>query len=288
MHLKLFFVSCVFVGLLGWIALLHADTRYMGEAVLVVADTDAQGTSAAPHESEAVGTPLEQPTQAWTLLEGTLFDVLVFGGEFSGNFVDFFLLGVFLLVAYKARGVFQRKHAPLTDNEDDDLRLAPDALSLSPDMSDQTAVSPENSDPIDDTSFTRSHDIDTEEVLAYAKGSFLRLQASWDRRDLGDIALFTSPQFFEEIQLQYAEDPEPSLTDIHITAVHVVDTKTYEGQQWVRVYFDVFMRTGVHDEDAQNAGVTQDGMRVREVWYFVRSLDHDDMWQLDNIQPVEA
>jgi predicted lipid-binding transport protein (Tim44 family) len=48
-------------------------------------------------------------------------------------------------------------------------------------------------------------DFDVESFLRNAKVHFLRLQAAWDARDLGDIREFTTPEVFAEIKMQIDE-----------------------------------------------------------------------------------
>ncbi len=117
---------------------------------------------------------------------------------------------------------------------------------------------------------------DTEDFLRGAKLAYTRLQSSWDRRDLDDIAQFTTPEILKDITQQAQEDPGPSRTEILYCNASVVSVTEEKGRTVATVFFDVLLR-----EDAQADAPSQ----VREVWHFVRS--GNEMWRLDGIQQVE-
>jgi predicted lipid-binding transport protein (Tim44 family) len=48
-------------------------------------------------------------------------------------------------------------------------------------------------------------DFDTAAFLRHAKGNFIRLQAAWDKADVGDIREFTTPEVFAELKMQIQE-----------------------------------------------------------------------------------
>ena len=48
-------------------------------------------------------------------------------------------------------------------------------------------------------------DFNQEEFLRGAKMAYTRLQESWDRRDLDDIAQFATPAVLTELRAKYAE-----------------------------------------------------------------------------------
>ena len=54
-------------------------------------------------------------------------------------------------------------------------------------------------------------DFDQEEFLRGAKMAYTRLQESWDRRDLDDIAQFATPAVVQELRAQRDEDPKPGV-----------------------------------------------------------------------------
>ena len=80
-----------------------------------------------------------------------------------------------------------------------------------------------------------------------------------------------------ELRAQYAEDPNPGVTQLLKVDASVVEVREEGGEQMASVLFDVLMR-----EDPDQAKPEQ----VRELWHFVRGRDGDDSWRLDGIQQM--
>lgn len=119
---------------------------------------------------------------------------------------------------------------------------------------------------------------DVEEFLRGAKMAYNRMQASWDARNLTDIAQFATDAVMEEVRRQFAEDPTPSKTEILMLDATLLGVESGAGEERAQVLFDANLREG------------SDGMasQVREVWHFVRRTSGDTMWRLDGIQQVES
>jgi predicted lipid-binding transport protein (Tim44 family) len=122
--------------------------------------------------------------------------------------------------------------------------------------------------------------LDESEFLAGAKALYARLQASWDRRDLGDIKGFTSPEVFSEISRQAKEDPAPGKTDILMIEARIVEAGTQGTQTVISVLYDVLLR-----EDQSASGSAQ----VREVWHIRRDESAaNPQWVLEGIQQLAS
>ncbi len=117
--------------------------------------------------------------------------------------------------------------------------------------------------------------LDQEEFLRGAKIAYIRLQGSWDRRDLNDIAQFATESVMEELRRQAAEDPHPGKTELLLVTASILDVWDEGDERRVAVNFDVLMR--------EDQSVRQPE-QVREVWYFVCSNREGDSWKLDGIQ----
>lgn len=119
-----------------------------------------------------------------------------------------------------------------------------------------------------------------QEFLEGAKTVYARLQHSWDRRDLDDIALFTTPEVLSEIRRQAAADPQPSKTELLLVNARLLEFREDARDTVVTVLFDVLMR-----EDAAEDRPRQ----VREVWHFSRpTADLSVNWRLEGIQQLEG
>ncbi|MBI5519412.1 MAG: TIM44-like domain-containing protein [Desulfovibrio sp.] len=118
------------------------------------------------------------------------------------------------------------------------------------------------------------------EFLEGAKTVYGRLQHSWDRRDLNDIALFTTQEVLAEIRRQAAADPAPSKTELLLVNAKLLEFREEDADIVATVLFDVLMR-----EDASEERPKQ----IREVWHFSRpAADLSANWRLEGIQQLEA
>lgn len=119
---------------------------------------------------------------------------------------------------------------------------------------------------------------DEEEFLRGARAAYLRLNSSWDKRDLNDIAQFATPAFMTEMRQQNAEDPTPCVTEIvMINNLSIIEAKEDAGDQMISVYFDVLLREDPNQKTPSD---------IREVWHFVRPISGNGTWKLDGIQQV--
>jgi predicted lipid-binding transport protein (Tim44 family) len=118
---------------------------------------------------------------------------------------------------------------------------------------------------------------DAEDFLRGAKMAYTRLQASWDKRDLDDIAEFAGPAVMKEVRAQTEADPAPSTTEVLLINARLLSVAKEGGAERATVFFDVLLR-----EDPQAQATTQ----AREVWHFARG--EGESWKLDGIQQVEG
>lgn len=120
-------------------------------------------------------------------------------------------------------------------------------------------------------------DFDTEDFLKGARMAYTRMQSSWDKRDLADIAQFATPAVMRELEAQAAQDPAPSRTEIMTVKTSLLGVEDEGDTRRAQVYFDVLMRENPSDPAPEN---------VREVWHFIRA-GRNGSWKLDGIQQVE-
>lgn len=238
------------------------------------------------------------------LLAGGLIGSMLFGGGFSGGgFLDIILIAGLLYLAFKffsrrkaasqstAQGVrdgnattfdaFRGGAAEDTVNQRSTPKPAPtqkggfdwDALTSAPaGAAASTSVAVEPGTPRLPEGF------DEEEFLRGAKAAYARLNTAWDKRDLNDIAQFSTPAFLAEIRQQAEEDKTPGTTELMLVNASIVELENVGEEQIIQVYFTVLLR-----EDPTQDTPTE----IREVWHFVRPLNGSDSWKLDGIQQVE-
>lgn len=277
-----------------------------------------QTPSAAPtqakHPAPAAPGPLGAPQPSmfsrmgWGLgglMAGGLIGSMLFGrgmGGFGGGmgFLDILLIGVIIYFAVKllrrrgqtsgdapAQGGWQAPPSSSPDTSEDAraraaqnwdaLRSKPEAggtggfgaATATPEPAAETVAGP-----------TVPDGFIVPEFLEGAKTVYARLQHSWDRRDLDDIALFTTQEVLEEIKRQAALDPKPSKTELLLINARLLEFKEEATDTVVSVYFDVLLR-----EDASEDKPRQ----IREVWHFSRPTgDLNANWRLEGIQQLEA
>ncbi|MCR4667165.1 MAG: 39S ribosomal protein L45 [Desulfovibrio sp.] len=119
-------------------------------------------------------------------------------------------------------------------------------------------------------------DFNVDEFLQGAKAAYVRMQSSWDQRDLNDISQFATESVMSVLREQMREDPNPSRTELININVQLVDVRDEGVYQRAQVFFDVLLRedpTQGHPEPA------------REIWHFMRQIP-DGTWKLDGIQQV--
>lgn len=224
------------------------------------------------------------------LLAGTLLGSLLSGGGFSGGgLLDILILGLVIYLAY--RFLIRRRagspapspaaaagadggmvQTPFPQNASAsqyaDVSSGSDSAQAWGGLSGGAAAQAQG--PQIPAGF------DTEEFLQGAKLAYNRLQASWDKRDLNDIAQFATPAVLDALREQLAEAPNPSRTEIILVNAQLLEVTEDGTDERAQVYFDVLLREDPQQQTPSNA---------REIWHFVRARTNGT-WKLDGIQQV--
>ena len=144
------------------------------------------------------------------LLAGSLLGSLLFGGGFNGGgFLDIILIGGLLFLAFK---FFSRRRAA-TQGAGQPNAGGFDSLRSTPgsDSTHQRTAAPQSGkggfdwealttpssgqQPLYQDEPKKPAGFDEEEFLRGAKAAYTRLNNAWDKRDLSDIAQFSTPAF---------------------------------------------------------------------------------------------
>ena len=228
------------------------------------------------------------------LLAGSLLGSLLFGGGFSGGgFLDIIIIAALLFFGFKffgrRRAASQTAatqaagHAPSFDMPGqqpaaDSVHQRSSEQRGGFDWSALSTPAAGSSQPAYQEAARVPAGFDEEEFLRGAKAAYTRLNASWDKRDLNDIAQFSTPAFLAELRKQAEEDKTPGTTEIMLVNASIVEVNTVGNEEIAQVYFDVLLR-----EDPSQESPAE----VREVWHFVRPAGGQGTWKLDGIQQVE-
>lgn len=231
------------------------------------------------------------------LLAGTLLGSLLSGNGMGGGggFMDLILLAILAFIGYK---LFQRFRAakqaqaqgggggmfnqsaqqnpfqqPMQRDDQGFQGTQPQGGSAWNTLSGAGAAMPSAAAP----GVNIPAGFDVEEFLRGAKMAYNRLQQSWDKRDLNDIAQFVTPTVLRELQAQAQQDPSPSHTEIMMVNADLTGVEEEGANTRAQVYFDVLMRENASQPAPEN---------VREIWHFLR-IGADGNWKLDGIQQVD-
>ncbi len=301
MPLKALLTVLLFAGSLFIIAIQDADAARFGGRKSFGSKPSMQRSTTAPKQQQGVTQAPPGASAAQSvkkpgllggmggmfggLLAGTLLGSLLFGGDFDGGgIMDILLIALLLFLAFKLFARIRGNSRPqMAGGYASQGAQAPHEQqgmhyqsTPQQNQGDHWSNLQQGGQPAAPAGPQVPEGFDVEDFLKGAKMAFSRLQTSWDKRDLEDIALFTSPAVLEEVKAQLAEDPTPSQTEVLLNNAQLLSVKEENGEQLATVYFDVLMREAP----------TKDTAQVREVWHFIRPAGGGS-WKLDGIQQVE-
>ena len=228
------------------------------------------------------------------LLAGTLLGSLFMGGSggMAGaggaggiGFLDILLIGgigFFAFRFFKSRSAKSKSHRESSQDYAYKQRNDRDKYQDTGSAWDQLRSEPTRQDTQYETNTqSESNNInvhipasfDKEKFLPGAKALYVRMQESWDDRNLDDIEQFTTSTLFAEIREQFNDDPTPSKTEILLIDASVLEVTQARGEEHVSVLFDVNMR-----EEGESG-------QVKEIWNFTKA-EESTSWKLDGIQQI--
>lgn len=221
------------------------------------------------------------------LLAGTLIGSLLSGQGFAGGggFMDILIFGLLIYLGLKLFAAFRNRRqaepaaaGPGYANRELQHGTPDNGMSQRSDMGwDALRDGREGAAAASGPAPSVPEGFDTEEFLRGAKMAYTRLQQSWDRRDMADIAQFTTPAVQEALRRQMADDPAPSQTEILLVNAQLLEVAESGDGLRAQVYFDTLLRERP-DQSTPNS--------AREIWHFLRQGAAGN-WKLDGIQQVE-
>jgi len=118
-------------------------------------------------------------------------------------------------------------------------------------------------------------EFNVEEFVRHAKQNFVKLQEAHDRRDLGSLRDFLTPEMYQAIEQDLrASGASPQKTEVVTLDAEVLDVAQEDGQYVVSVRFSGLIR--------EEAGAQPEPFS--EVWHLVKPTDGRSGWQLAGIQ----
>ncbi|MET0103144.1 MAG: TIM44-like domain-containing protein [Sedimenticola sp.] len=118
----------------------------------------------------------------------------------------------------------------------------------------------------------------TETFSQGAKTHFIRLQAAWDKGDLKDIAEYTTPELYSEIQAErLSRGEERHFTEVVTLYADVVSVQREAGQVVATVHFSGLIR---EEQGAQPS-------EFAELWHVTHDWDNPEGdWHIAGIQQI--
>ena len=120
-------------------------------------------------------------------------------------------------------------------------------------------------------------DFDSESFLRTAKTSFIRMQAAWDKGDVADLNLFTSPEVFAELKMQIQErGDQKEFTDVVSIDAQLLGIETVNNEYLASVQFNGMIKPAP-DALAEP---------FAEVWNMAKPVNGSGGWVLAGIQQL--
>jgi predicted lipid-binding transport protein (Tim44 family) len=118
---------------------------------------------------------------------------------------------------------------------------------------------------------------DNESFLRTAKTSFIRMQAAWDKGDVADLNLFTSPEVFAELKMQIQErGAQRDFTDVVSIEAQLLGIETVNNEYLASVQFNGMIKPAP-DALAEP---------FAEVWNMSKPVNGTAGWVLAGIQQL--
>lgn len=118
---------------------------------------------------------------------------------------------------------------------------------------------------------------DNDSFLRTAKSSFIRMQAAWDKGDVADLNLFTSPEVFAELKMQIQErGNQRDFTDVVSIDAQLLGIETVNNEYLASVQFNGMIKPA---PDALPEPFA-------EVWNMTKPTNGSGGWVLAGIQQI--
>lgn len=200
------------------------------------------------------------------LLAGGLLAALFFGGAFDElRLMDILLMAGIVALAIFAFRAFMRQRRPASatvagyQRERQETQHTPSSFTAAP----GSLASSLQSTPAW---------FDKERFLGGAKEHFMTLQRAWDNNDLPQIQEYVTPEFYNLLRKERAEQPANNRTEVVRLFAELGDINEYDGYAEANVIFH-----GILEENGEQT-------EFNETWHLTRSLRDQVPWYLQGIE----
>lgn len=259
------------VGLLGFgLAVDHAEAKRLGGGKSFGSySRSANTTSTTPNRTAAA--PQRQPSKGLSrfagpfagLLAGGLLASLFFGGAFDElRLLDMLLVAGAIWLAFRLFG--RRRQASTAagpqaySGQEAPVRDQPQAFTATGLGSASTPTQPAW--------------FDRERFLGGAKEHFMTLQRAWDNNDFSSIQEYVTPELYNLLREERANQPANNRTEIVRLFAELGDIREHGSQAEATVLFHgTIDENGEHDE-------------FNETWHLIRDLRDGAPWYVQGIE----
>ncbi|WP_030074630.1 Tim44 domain-containing protein [Halomonas alkaliantarctica] len=274
--LRQFFVMLL-VSVMGFSAAVeYAEARRLGGGSnMGSVSRSADQPASTPTQQQAQGTQQQGQAAAAArrggmggmiggLLAGGLLAALFFGGAFDElRLMDLLLMaGIIALVVFALRAFMrQRRPAPATaaGYQREQQAAAPSNFSATP----GSLASGLQSTPAW---------FDKERFLGGAKEHFMTLQRAWDNNDLNQIQEYVTPELYNLLRQERAEQPANNRTEVIKLFAELGDISEYDSHAEATVIFH-----GILEENGEQ-------IEFNETWHLTRTMRDQAPWYLQGIE----
>ncbi|WP_445620785.1 Tim44 domain-containing protein [Kushneria sp. Sum13] len=269
------------IGLMSFgLAVDHADAKRFGGGK----SFGSYSRSSSPSSSQA-STPPRQAQQGTRaagggmsrfmgplagIMAGGLLASLFFGGAFDGiRFMDILLIALLGFVAWKVLAA--RRRATNTGAHDEQhqpqQRQAHDIGGTSSGSSDNAAGAMGGAAMASEPAW-----FNREQFLAGSKEHFMNLQRAWDNNDFEKIQEFVTPELYNLLRKERAEQSANNQTEIVRLFAELGDVREHGPQAEATVLFH-----GIMKEDGQEN-------EFNETWHLIREVRDQAPWYIQGIE----
>lgn len=279
--LRQFFVMLL-VSVMGFSAAIeHAEARRLGGgSSMGSVSRSADRPASTPAQQQAQGAQQQGAGAATAarrggmggmmggLLAGGLLAALFFGGAFDElRIMDLLLMAGIAALAIFAFRAFMRQRRPASATSAAGYQRERQETQHTP-TSNFTAVPGSLASGLQSTPDW----FDKERFLGGAKEHFMTLQRAWDNNDFSQIQEYVTPELYNLLRQERAEQPANNQTEVVRLFAELGDINEYDGYAEATVIFH-----GVLDENGEQT-------EFNETWHLTRSMRDQAPWYLQGIE----
>lgn len=203
------------------------------------------------------------------LLAGGLLAALFFGGAFDElRLMDILLMAGIVALAIFAFRAFMQQQRPASATAAGYQRERRERQETQHTPSSFTAAPGSLASSLQSTPAW----FDKERFLGSAKEHFMKLQRAWDNNDFSQIQEYVTPELYNLLRQERAEQPANNRTEVVRLFAELGDIKEYDDHAEVSVIFH-----GILEENSEQT-------EFNETWHLTRSLRDQAPWYLQGIE----